>query len=97
TARSRLDGRGAYTWCPAFPAEKSVTGGSRLDHDEGAGEGPLAALRHGDRTGERRAAPSAKRAGFGRAAQCSVPYPEVRATAPVRRRRGGYFRSTPRR
>ena len=68
-ARSGLDGRGAHTRCGAFPSEKCVTGGSRLDHDEGAGEGPLAALRHGDRTSERRAAPSAERAGFGRATQ----------------------------
>ena len=37
-ARSGLDGRGANTRCGAFPSEKSVTGGSRLDHDEGAGE-----------------------------------------------------------
>ena len=74
-----------------------LTGGSRLDHDEGAGEGPLAALRHGDRTGERRAAPSAERAGLGRATQRSVPDQEIRAPAPVRRRRGGYVRSAPRR
>ena len=41
----------------------------RLDHDEGAGEGPRPALRDGERAGGGRAAPPAERAGERRAAE----------------------------
>ena len=51
---------------------------TRLDRDEGAGEGPDAALRDGQRLGGRRAALSERRAGRGVPAEYRVPLQEIR-------------------
>ncbi len=61
--------------------------GSRLDHHEGAGEGPDPALRHRQRAGPRHPALPARRTGAGRAAEHGVHGAQVRQAPPYRRRR----------
>ena len=53
-----------------------------LDRDEGAGEGPRAPLRDGQRPGGRRAALPRRRAGQRRPAEQGLPPAQVRAAAP---------------
>ena len=64
---------------------------TRLDRDEGAGEGPHAALRDGQRLRGRRAALSGRRTGAGRAAERGLSAEEVPAEESCggRRSRGG--------
>ena len=66
------DRAGAQPGQRARPADARPARRSRLDHDEGAREGPRAPLRLGQRAGRRRAAPSGRRAGEGRPAVASA-------------------------
>ena len=68
--------------------EAGVAGRSRLDRDEGPGEGPHPALRDGQRLRGRHPAAPGVRAGAGRAAEPGLPAAEVRAEAPRRGDRG---------
>ncbi len=63
------------------PAERPARR-PRLDHDEGAGEGPRPALRNGERAGGRRRAPPAQRAGHRRPAERLVPPGQAGAAQP---------------
>ena len=65
-------------------AEAGVAGRTRLGRDEGAGEGPHAAVRDGQRLRGRHPAVPGRRAGGGRAAQPGLPAAEVRPQTPRR-------------
>ena len=61
---------------------RAVAGRTRLDRDEGAGEGPHPAVRDGQRVRRRHPAVPGRRAGAGRPAEPGLPAAEVRAAAP---------------
>ena len=82
--RSAARARGAAA-CRSRAAHPGGARRAGLDRDEGPREGPDAALRSGERAGERRRALSPPPAGRGRSAHHALPGREVPAPAPRRR------------